>query len=216
MRTLMPMVCLLLLLSPSVFGQEFSMLRDEPTQKSEFDTMIDLRLQTMQIACSEAIKNRFKLDIVADQQIAIKGLSKDYEQKVQTLVETKKVESEANDKKAAALIERLDDLERRLSNKILQPDQTKALHSLVFAQLVKANDGDLSTTLTTYYPKRFKFDDDQQTQMEELGSTAEEKIAEAKETFEEELEEIAAETETEVRDILTPKQIELLEELQSE
>lgn len=215
MNHFMSVVCLLLLLTSSAQGQEFALLRAESVQKSEFENMIDLRRQTMQLACSEALKNSSELEIDADKRIAIERLGKDYKQKLEALVELKKIESEDNDKKVSSLIGQLDDLERRLANKILSPDQTKELHRLVFAQLVKAQKGDLASTLTTYYSKRFKFDDSQKEEMSKIESSAAEKIEEAQNAFDKELEKIAAETEDKVLEVLTSKQSELLEGLQS-
>ena len=217
MNYFMSIVCLLLLSISSALGQEFSQLQTEVTQKAEeFDAMIDLRRQTMELACSEALKNSFKLEIIADQRTAIQRLSKDYQKKLETLVELQEVDIEENEKKVAALIAQLDDLERRLANKILEPDQTELLHSLVFAQLVRGKKGDLASTLTTYYSKRFKFDDDQKEELIDIKISAAEEIEKAQEAFDKAIEKIAAETEEKVRDVLNEDQSELLDDLQSE
>ena len=189
-------ICLIVLISSTCYSQ------NTPTEDAALVNQLNFRLQTMQLAMSEAQNLDSDMELVDDQRVKLATLTDEYKKMIRSIKELEK----ADDMQAglAMCLTKLDTFEQRLSSDILLPHQSNALRTMVFTELIKEQGGDLVTTLATYYPKQFKLTDAQEKRMDKIRTTTATKIAEAKREFKEKLNRISADTKAEIHTVLTP------------
>ena len=198
-------ICLIVLISSTCYSQ------NTPTEDAALVNQLNFRLQTMQLAMSEAQNLDSDVELVDDQRVKLATLTDEYKKMIRSIKELEK----ADDMQAglAMCLTKLDTFEQRLSSDILLPHQSNALRTMVFTELIKEQGGDLVTTLATYYPKQFKLTDAQEKRMDKIRTTTATKIAEAKREFKEKLNRISADTKAEIHTVLTPRQSKALSDL---
>ena len=210
MKLLQAFCILLLSLSTHAYGQDSE--TGGSVEQQELANLLNLRLQTMQIALGEIRNLKSDLELVESQREGLETLSKDYAQMVQGIMQLEKGNA-GTDESIALCLRKMKGFEDRLSSEILLPHQNSELRKMVFAKLVSENDEDWFATLSTYYPAKFKFTVDQQQQMKKIKSSTAKKIAKAKKEFDEKLEEIRDAARDEIQDVLTEKQSKFFAEL---